>query len=48
MRNIALRQGEPELHELAEEVENAAAVEDDGLFLEAVGAFLESWSQSRR
>jgi hypothetical protein len=48
VRSIAPKLDRPDLHDLVQKVENAAAVEDDRAFLEAAFAFLESWSQSRR
>jgi hypothetical protein len=48
MRSIALTLVELELYDLTEKAANAASVEDDRTFLEAIGKFLEHWDHSRR
>jgi hypothetical protein len=35
------------LHTLTEKADNAAAVEDDRLFLQAVATFLKRWAEKR-
>jgi hypothetical protein len=50
MRSVATWLDDPDLHDLVQKADNAAAVEDDRAFFEAIGSFLESFAgaQSRR